>query len=190
MTTVRVSQTIYGPFCDWPSVISPPHPGHSALIMAVALKPSTVFLRALRASPVATSQYPRLANSIAALPLKRTYFSVHHPEPPPFAENQTRILSAALSRVPEHGFTQKALALGAKDAGYLDVTVQLFPRGVCDLINYHLVTQRLALKDNVQFPEGGRSGLGAKVRTLAMARLRANADIIQHWQEVRETPLT
>ncbi len=158
--------------------------------MAVALTPSTVLLRALRARPIAASQRPRVANSIAALQIKRTYFSVHHPEPPPFAENQDRILSAAVNRVPEHGFTQKALALGAKDTGYLDVTVQLFPRGVFDLVNYHLVTQRLALKDNVQFPEGGRLGLGAKVRTLAMARLRANAHIIQHWQEVREVPLT
>jgi ubiquinone biosynthesis protein COQ9 len=114
----------------------------------------------------------------------RTYFSIHHPDPPPFQETQQRILSAALNRVPEHGFTQKALILGAKDAGYLDVTVQLFRRGVFDLINYHLVTQRLALKDHVQFPEGEKLGLGAKVRTLAMARLRANADVIHQWQGV------
>ncbi|OAG36143.1 rpsU-divergently transcribed protein [Fonsecaea monophora] len=112
----------------------------------------------------------------------RTYFSVHHPDPRPFPEIQDRILSAAIIRVPEHGFTERALALGAKDAGYLDVTVQLFPRGVFDLINYHLVTQRLALKDTVQFPEGSTLGLGPKIRTLTMARLRANADIIHQWQ--------
>ncbi|OAP65434.1 rpsU-divergently transcribed protein [Fonsecaea erecta] len=114
--------------------------------------------------------------------LARTYFSIHHPDPPPFPETQDRILAAAVGRVPQHGFTETALALGSKDAGYLDVTVQLFPRGAFDLINYHLVTQRHALKDIVQFPENSPLGLGAKVKTLTMARLRANADIIHQWQ--------
>ncbi|KAJ9603609.1 Ubiquinone biosynthesis protein coq9, mitochondrial [Cladophialophora chaetospira] len=141
-----------------------------------------VLPKVLRASAVSTSRRLRLAGANAPLQLKRSYFSVHHPDAPPFAETQDRVLSAAIDRVSEYGFTQRALALGAKDAGYLDVTVQLFPRGVFDLINYHLVTQRLALKDNVQFPEKGGLGLGAKVHTLTMARLRANANIIQHWQ--------
>jgi ubiquinone biosynthesis protein COQ9 len=144
--------------------------------MSIAASPSAVLLSASRASLA--------ASSLASTRLKRTYFSVHHPDPPSFSETQERILSAAISRVPEHGFTQRALVLGAKDAGYLDATVQLFPRGVFELINYHLVTQRLGLKHNVQFPEEGRLSLGAKVKTLAMARLRANTDIIRHWQGV------
>ena len=84
--------------------------------------------------------------------------------------------------------------LGARQAGYLDVSTQLLPRGVFDLVNYHLVTQRLALKDAVQFPEGADSGsgkqlgIGAKVRTLALARLRANEPIIHRWQEVSWAP--
>ncbi|KAJ9499365.1 Ubiquinone biosynthesis protein coq9, mitochondrial [Exophiala xenobiotica] len=114
--------------------------------------------------------------------LRRSYFSIHHPDRPPFPEAQDKILAAAIGRVPKHGFTEQSLVLGAKDAGYLDVTVQLFPRGVFDLVHYHLVTQRLALKHNVQFPEGTPLGLGSKIRTLAMARLRANADIIHQWQ--------
>lgn len=80
-----------------------------------------------------------------------------------------------------------ALKLGARDAGYLDVSTNLLPRGVFELINYHLVTQRLALQSNVQFPEEGehgkKMGAGAKVRTLTLARLRANAPIIHRWQE-------
>ena len=148
------------------------------------MPPSAVFLRALRTSPRAAGQQLRLVNSIASPQPIRTYFSIHHPDPPPFPEAQDRILSAAICRVPEYGFTQQALALGAQDAGYLDVTVQLFPHGVFDLIQYHLVTRRLALKHTVQFPEAGNVGLGAKVRTLAMARLKANADIIHHWQGV------
>lgn len=101
---------------------------------------------------------------------------------------ESAILSASLSHVPEHGFTTAALKLGARDAGYLDVSTNLFPRGVFDLVNYHLVTQRLALKDAVQFPTEGESGkklgVGAKVRTLTLARLRANGSVIQRWQEV------
>lgn len=147
--------------------------------MSVACRQPTVLGKAINSnSPL------RLASSLPSRQLKRSYFSVHHPDPPPFPKTQRQILSAAYDRVPDHGFTSKALTLGAQDAGYLDVTVQLFPRGVFELINYHLVTQRLALKDNVQFPEGARLGLGAKVRTLAMARLRANAAIIHQWQGV------
>lgn len=113
---------------------------------------------------------------------RRTYFSNHHPIPAPFPAIEDSILSSAIKRVPEHGFTDTALSLGAKDAGYLDVSVQLFPRGVYDLINYHLVTQRLALKHNVQFPEDGRLGVGRKIQTLAITRLRSNKDIIHQWQ--------
>ncbi|KIX00757.1 rpsU-divergently transcribed protein [Rhinocladiella mackenziei CBS 650.93] len=139
--------------------------------------PSMVVPKAFRSASAANCRV-----QISALQRRRSYFSIHHPDPPPFLEPQDRILSAAISHVPNHGFTDEALALGAKDAGYLDVTAQLFPRGVFDLIHYHLVTQRLALKNNVQFPPGVNLGLGAKVRTLTMARLRANAGIIHQWQ--------
>ena len=116
--------------------------------------------------------------------LGRSYHSEHHPELPPFLPVQTAILSASLNRVPECGFSSQALSLGAKDAGYLEVSVQLFPRGVYDLINFHLVTQRLALKDRVQFPVDTKLGIGKKVRVLTLERLKANKDIIHQWQAV------
>jgi ubiquinone biosynthesis protein COQ9 len=116
------------------------------------------------------------------------YHSHEYTPPPPFPPAETAILSAAISHVPHHGFTVDALKLGARDAGYLDVSTNLLPRGVFDLINYHLVTARLALKDTVQFPSEGKQGrtlgLGGKVRTLTLARLRANEPIISRWQEV------
>lgn len=118
----------------------------------------------------------------SSLAAARSYFSQHHPDPPPFPPIQNSILSAALKRVSEHGFTEQALTLGARDAGYLDVSVQLFPRGVFDLVNYYLVTRRLALKQDVQFPEDVKLGVGRKVKTLTMTRLRANKDIIHQWQ--------
>lgn len=114
--------------------------------------------------------------------LKRSYFSQYHPDPHPYPVAQESILSAALKRVPEHGFTEKALTMGAKDVGYLDVSTQLFPRGVFDLVIYHLATQRLALKDSVQFSSDANLGVGRKVKSLTMTRLRANKDIIHQWQ--------
>ena len=158
-------------------------PGHTRRIMSithrVSRRLSTITCSSCAANLGLTN---RLSRS------KRSYYSLHHPDPSPFSETQDRILSAAIAHVPKYGFTDEALSLGAKDAGYLDVTVQLFPRHAFDLIHYHLVKQRLALKNNVQFPEGTQLGLGAKVRALAMARLRANADIIHQWQGVRVKP--
>jgi ubiquinone biosynthesis protein COQ9 len=143
----------------------------------------------------------RLANSLlgsfrasscrpaAAWRQRCLYHSFDYAQPPPFPKAESAILSSAYAHVPSHGFTIDALKLGARDAGYLDASTNLLPRGVFDLINYHLVTQRLALKDNVQFPDnsesGKKMGVGAKVRTLALARLRANEPVIHRWQEVR-----
>jgi len=93
-------------------------------------------------------------------------------------------LSSALAHVPIHGFTQEALTLGAKDAGYLDISSNLFPKGTFDLVKYHLVSQRLGLKDRIQFPDEN-FGVGRKVRNLILERLRANVDtgIVTRWQE-------
>jgi len=114
-----------------------------------------------------------------------SYHSYDYAEAPPFSKAESAILSSAYAHVPSYGFTIDALKLGARDAGYLDVSTNLFPRGVFDLINYHLVTQRLALKDNVQFPDNGEKklGVGSKVRTLTLARLRANEPVVHRWQE-------
>ena len=113
----------------------------------------------------------------------RPYHSYEHQDPPPFTPAEEAMLAAGLSHVPTHGFTSTALTLGARDAGYPDVSTNLFPRGPFDLVRYHLVTQRLALKERIQFPHD-RLGVGAKVRLLALERLRANQSIIHRWQEV------
>ncbi|OCK94318.1 ubiquinone biosynthesis protein COQ9 [Cenococcum geophilum 1.58] len=134
---------------------------------------------------------PKLRGALSR-PLSRQtcfYHSYEYSQPAPFSASESAILSSAITHVPQYGFTSTALKLGARDAGYLDVSTNLFPHGVFDLVNYHLVTQRLALKDTVQFPADGELGpgktlgVGAKVRTLALTRLRANGLIIHRWQE-------
>lgn len=107
--------------------------------------------------------------------------------PPASSPVQVAILSAATRLVPSHGFTSMALSHGARDAGYLEVSVNLFPRGAFDLVHYYLVAQRLALKDFAGSAHGNRSqtkGVGANVRLLMLQRLRANKNIIHRWQEV------
>lgn len=152
-----------------------------AFTFAIAGKMSVA---TLRPRIVATTRYASTLIPVAHRQT-RSYFSRFHPEPEPFPKAQSTILAAALKRVPEYGFTNEALTLGAKDVGYLDVSIQLFPRGAFDLINYHLITQRLALKSNVQFSEDGANlGVSRKIKTLTMARLRANEDVIHRWQDV------
>ena len=115
---------------------------------------------------------------------RAAYHSDDHPLPPPYRDAERRILSNAYAHVPRLGFTQQALTLGAKDAGYLDVSTNLFPKGPFELVMYHLITQRLGLKDRIQFPDE-KMGIGKKVRSLLLERLRANVDssILPRWQE-------
>lgn len=119
---------------------------------------------------------------------KCLYHSYDYASPPPFGPAESAILACAYAHVPGHGFTIDALKLGARDAGYLDASTNLLPRGAFDLVNYHLVTQRLGLQNRVQFADDNTAGkkmdVGSKVRALTLARLRANEPIIHRWQEV------
>jgi len=117
---------------------------------------------------------------------KRTYYSYETPLPPPYPPTETSILSSALTHVPTTGWTQLSLRNGARDAGYLDVTTNLFPKAEFELVLYHLRTQRLGLKDRVQFPEEAAIGQTRKVKSLVMERIRGNVDVdVQsRWQEV------
>ncbi|KAK3671810.1 Ubiquinone biosynthesis protein coq9, mitochondrial [Recurvomyces mirabilis] len=112
------------------------------------------------------------------------YHSYEHDAPPAYRDPENAILSSALAQVPTHGFTQEALTLGARDAGYLDISTNLFPKGPFEIVKYHLVTQRLGLKDRVQFPDD-KTGVGKRVRSLVLERLRANVEtgVLPQWQQ-------
>ncbi|KAI1773713.1 ubiquinone biosynthesis protein COQ9 [Hypoxylon cercidicola] len=118
------------------------------------------------------------------------YHSYDHPPPPGvFSAAEQAILSAAYRHVPEHGFTAHTLSLGARDAGYLDISTNLLPEGPFSLIRYHLVTQREALapRSAAAFRDeaGEVSSLQVpdKVERLAWERLQGNKEVNHRWQE-------
>ncbi|KAF7588312.1 Ubiquinone biosynthesis protein coq9, mitochondrial [Aspergillus hancockii] len=133
-------------------------------------------------------QHQRLLKPSIPTPASRPYHSEHHPESPPheYTNSQTTILSAALRHVPAHGFTTVALTLGARDSGFLDVSVQLFPRSEFDLVLFWLASRRGLLRAAVEdgLFEGDKAwSVEKKVKVLIMERLRMNAEIRHQWQD-------
>jgi ubiquinone biosynthesis protein COQ9 len=140
-------------------------------------------LRLLRLRPHATKA---LTTPLTSTLTTRAYHSNNHPPPPgPFNAIESQILSSSLPHIPVHGFTPTSLHLGAKDAGYLDASTNLFPAGAFSLVQYHLYTQRQALasRTDITNPVVDPSsktrppGVGAKVKALTWARLQANAGV-------------
>lgn len=122
---------------------------------------------------------------------RRSYHSYDHPDPAgPFSPAERAILAAAEAHIPQHGFTTKTLALGARDAGYLDISTNLLADGVFTLVQWHLVSQRegLAGKATALFEADAAQGLGtgAKVELLTWERLMGNRHVIGKLQEVSE----
>ncbi|KAH6649636.1 COQ9-domain-containing protein [Chaetomium tenue] len=118
----------------------------------------------------------------------RTYHSHDHPPPPgPFTPSEAALLAAAYTHVPSHGFTPESLALGARDAGLLDISPSILPDGVFSLIRWHLHTQRTALADKAKdaVANEGATTVGERVEALAWARLRGNVEsgVVGRWQE-------
>ncbi|PLN83243.1 ubiquinone biosynthesis protein COQ9 [Aspergillus taichungensis] len=131
---------------------------------------------------------PATKSTTPSIP-RRKYHSTHQPTPDhEYTNSQTTILTAALRHVPELGFTRDALTLGARDAGFLDVSVQLLPRGEFDLILFWLASRRGLLRaavDNGLFRHNGPRELSVEQKTkmLVMERLRMNADVRNQWQD-------
>lgn len=116
----------------------------------------------------------------------RPYHSYSHPPPPgPFNATERALLSAAYAHVPAHGFTPEALALGARDAGYLDISTNLLSNGVFDLIRWHLVTRREALvQKSKDLEAAGGLRTADRVFELTWERLLGNREVVGRWQEV------
>ncbi|KAL9100055.1 MAG: hypothetical protein Q9163_004531, partial [Psora crenata] len=145
-----------------------------------------------RTLPALTINAPRqkLRPYALAHRCSRLYHSHDYAHPtPPFNPTESAILSAGLSHVPAHGFTARSLNLGAQDAGYLSVSTNLFPSGAFALVEYHLVTQRLALPNHFQRPAISPStnappeNIPENIRSVALRRLRANVPIAHRYDE-------
>ena len=138
------------------------------------------------------SRRPQLSGSPSALSShRRSYHSYDHPGPAgPFSPTERAILAAAYAHAPQHGFTPKTLALGARDAGYLDISTNLLADGVFTLVQWHLVSQReaLAAKAKTLFEAGEARALGvrAKVELLTWERLMGNKHANGKLQEVSQ----
>ena len=163
---------------------------HYARLLRLSHRPLS--LRSCRNLP-RTSSGPKISSS-GELGSRRPYYTQGSRPDAAFPPAETAILSSAISHVPNHGFSRQAMLLGAQDAGYIPASLALFPSGSFDLVKFHLITQRLALKDNVQFPRTSDSGanktaspkpigVAAKIRLLSLTRLRANASVIHRYQE-------
>ncbi|KAL7932400.1 ubiquinone biosynthesis protein COQ9 [Trichoderma chlorosporum] len=116
---------------------------------------------------------------------RRHYHSYDHPSTPPFGAVDRSILAAAYEHVPEHGFSLRAIGLGARDAGYPDISSSILPDGQFSLIHYHLVAQRERLADRSRelLRDGSLATVDDKVAALTWERLVGNKDIIHRWQE-------
>lgn len=130
------------------------------------------------------STAPRLSSQL------RCYHSQFHAPLPTheYTNSQTAILSAAIKHIPDHGFTKHALMLGARDMGFLDVSIQLFSRQEMDLIVFWLASRRGLLRSKVEnglFEGKEKLGVEEKIKTLVLERLKMNNEIIHRWQDVR-----
>ena len=119
------------------------------------------------------------------------YHSELHPAIPlhEYTNSQTAILGAALEHVPQHGFTHDALILGARDTGFLDVSVQLLPRGEFDLVLFWLASRRGLLgtkaeEENNLMNDDLDYSVADKAQWLVMERLMMNEKVKDQWQGV------
>ncbi|EFX00927.1 ubiquinone biosynthesis protein mitochondrial precursor [Grosmannia clavigera kw1407] len=131
---------------------------------------------------------------------RRAYHSLDRPEEPSpqdrFSSEEQAILSAAYCHVPEHGFSDQTLALGARDAGYPYISTAILPDGVFSLVRWHLVSQRVALasrsqavfhQDAANSPQSGPlspTDIAARAERITWERLMGNKAVLGRWQEV------
>lgn len=151
------------------------------------------------------SRYARPRNAVvrrpSCSPTRCGYHSQFHPRLPTheYTNSQTAILTAALEHIPDHGFTKETLTLGARDVGFLDVSIQLFTRQEMDLVLFWLASRRGLLRAKVENglfeknqtgTDGSGGSVEEKVKILVLERLRMNERIVHRWQDVSFHPLS
>jgi ubiquinone biosynthesis protein COQ9 len=159
-----------------------------------SLRPlTTASIRTTRPTTTPPSHHSQPPKYQSSQP-RRPYHSTLHPALPvhEYTNSQIAILEASLAHTPVHGFTHTSILLGARDAGFLDVSIQLLPNGEYDLILFWLASRRGLLRaavesGEIQFPAG--QDVQSKIKTLIMKRMKMNEVVRGQWQEVGYTPI-
>ncbi|KAJ5638104.1 hypothetical protein N7490_007983 [Penicillium lividum] len=154
-----------------------------------SLRPlTTASIRATRPTITQPSQHRSLPHKYQSHQPRRPYHSTLHPALPvhEYTNSQIAILEASLAHAPVHGFTHTSLLLGARDAGFLDVSVQLLPHEEYDLILFWLASRRGLLRaavesGDIQFT--AEQDVQSKIKTLILERLKMNEEIRGQWQD-------
>ncbi|KAG5983889.1 hypothetical protein E4U55_006874 [Claviceps digitariae] len=106
---------------------------------------------------------------------QRTFHSYEHiSQSQSMNAAEDAILSAAYRHVPKHGFSNQSLNLGARDAGYLDISPTRQRLGLASKCQTILKTKEKSPHDVC---------VESKIADIMWARLLANEDIIHKWQE-------
>lgn len=179
--------------CRVPTRVRPQYLRRKAPVIAATCRNLNTNSRRLTQSPFrcnesASTKFQLTYRQPSSACLRRSYRSYDHPSPvEPFSPTERTILAAAYAHVPKHGFSRESLALGARDAGYLDISTNLLPNGVFSLVQWHMVSQRESLAGRARdlFSGEERMGVGRKVEALVWERLMGNKAVIGRWQEVR-----
>ncbi|KAJ2899936.1 hypothetical protein MKZ38_002735 [Zalerion maritima] len=120
---------------------------------------------------------------------RRTFHSTDHPPPPgPFGATESALLAAAYQHVPEHGFSSAALAFGARDAGFPDISTSVLPDGEFGLIRWHLELRKAELAGRAEEMfvgegKGKEYKIPEKIEMLIWERLTGNKEVIGQWQQ-------
>ncbi|KAL1900393.1 Ubiquinone biosynthesis protein coq9, mitochondrial [Ceratocystis pirilliformis] len=141
-----------------------------------------------QATQIAASNTKCLVRS-GILSRTRLYHSYDHPSPPSkqFTPTEKQILGAAYNHVPELGFTTAALTVGAREAGFPEVTAAAVADGAFALVRWHLVNKRQALANQSKALLGEEplksSRIVERVEALTWERLKGNGEVIHKWQD-------
>ncbi|KAJ6017586.1 hypothetical protein N7451_000965 [Penicillium sp. IBT 35674x] len=149
---------------------------------------TTASIRTSRPTTTPLSHHSQPLSKYQSYQPRRPYHSTLHPTLPvhEYTNSQIAILEASLAHTPVHGFSNTSILLGARDAGFLDVSIQLLPNGEYDLILFWLASRRGLLRaavesGEIQFPAG--QDVQSKIKTLIMKRMKMNEEIRGQWSD-------
>ncbi|KAF0294896.1 Ubiquinone biosynthesis protein COQ9, mitochondrial [Amphibalanus amphitrite] len=165
---------------------------HAPLRLTPVVRPSLARCLVTAAAQRCSAPPPGTARGSAVPPPPPTG-RAEPPPPPPGAESElrSRVLEAAMTMVPEMGWSTEALAAGAESLGLPDVAHGLFPRGGAELVDHFYtecnarVAEEMAEKRAAEQDADPSSRLGTQafIRWAVERRLRLVTPYLDRWPE-------